>query len=136
MRTAAAGGSTDLGAAASDTEVCGCEAMLPLVHCKEVAAAAASWTRLPGQCSAALASRGRWRLARHDRVAAVTPSHSHPPTQVAGCDKDISTDKQYYRRHRICPRHLNANAIGSSLQRFCQQCSAFQPVGDFDDNKR
>ena len=58
--------------------------------------------------------------------------------QVAGCGKDISKDKVYYRRHQVCPEHLKAPEIliGNSRQRFCQQCSQFHPVEEFDDNKR
>jgi hypothetical protein len=58
--------------------------------------------------------------------------------QVPGCTRDVSLQKAYSRRYRVCEIHLVAHTveIDGRQQRFCQQCSRFQDVGDFDANKR
>ena len=58
--------------------------------------------------------------------------------QVSGCGKDLTKEKEYYQRYRICEEHLKLGTllVEGCLQRFCQQCGRFQPLGDFDGNKR
>ena len=48
---------------------------------------------------------------------------SRSTCQVEGCDR--YPEKPYYRKHRICARHLKSPAIviGGVGQRFCQKVS-------------
>lgn len=57
---------------------------------------------------------------------------------VDGCNADLSKFRDYYRRHRVCERHSKTPlvTIGGKEQRFCQQCSRFQAIGEFDEKKR
>ncbi|XP_027347530.1 squamosa promoter-binding-like protein 3 [Abrus precatorius] len=64
---------------------------------------------------------------------------SMPPScQVNNCDADLSEAKQYHRRHKVCEYHAKAPSvhIAGLQQRFCQQCSRFHEVSEFDDSKR
>ncbi|XP_042479145.1 squamosa promoter-binding-like protein 3 [Macadamia integrifolia] len=58
--------------------------------------------------------------------------------QADGCDVDLISAKRYHRRHRVCERHAKAAVVlvGGINQRYCQQCSRFQVLSQFDDNKR
>ena len=73
----------------------------------------------------------------------IPPDCSQPATaqcglQVSGCGKDLTKEKEYYQRYRICEEHLKLGTllVEGCLQRFCQQCGRFQPLADFDGNKR
>ncbi|KAK7327857.1 hypothetical protein VNO77_21950 [Canavalia gladiata] len=61
-----------------------------------------------------------------------------PSCQVDGCNADLSDAKSYHRRHKVCEYHAKAPAvlIGEQHQRFCQQCSRFHELSEFDDSKR
>ncbi|KAL1327166.1 hypothetical protein HN51_037254 [Arachis hypogaea] len=61
-----------------------------------------------------------------------------PSCQVDGCDSDLSEAKQYHRRHKVCEFHAKAPSvhISGQQQRFCQQCSRFHELSEFDDSKR
>ncbi|XP_057420870.1 squamosa promoter-binding-like protein 3 [Lotus japonicus] len=61
-----------------------------------------------------------------------------PSCQVENCDADLSEAKQYHRRHKVCEYHAKAHAvhIAGMHQRFCQQCSRFHELSEFDDSKR
>jgi len=66
-------------------------------------------------------------------------SLSGPVLQVAGCGKDLSKEKDYYQRYRVCEEHLNLSALrlaDGKEHRFCQQCGRFHPLGDFDGEKK
>ncbi|KAM1259905.1 hypothetical protein ACFX2I_039205 [Malus domestica] len=58
--------------------------------------------------------------------------------QVYGCNKDLSSCKDYHKRHKVCEVHSKtAKVIINGIeQRFCQQCSRFHLLGEFDDGKR
>lgn len=59
--------------------------------------------------------------------------------QVAGCGKDLSKEKDYYQRYRVCGEHLNLSALrfaDGQEQRFCQQCGKFHPLGEFDGERK
>lgn len=58
--------------------------------------------------------------------------------QVDACGKDLSKEKEYYQRYRICEEHLRLStlSVDGRQQRFCQQCGRFHPLADFDDDKR
>ena len=53
---------------------------------------------------------------------------SRPQTtycQVYGCNKDLSSSKDYHKRHKVCEVHSKTPQVivDGNEQRFCQQCS-------------
>ncbi|CAL9066693.1 unnamed protein product [Musa banksii] len=58
--------------------------------------------------------------------------------QAEGCGIDLTHAKHYHRRHKVCEFHSKASiAIVAGLsQRFCQQCSRFHALTEFDQGKR
>ncbi|XP_068655335.1 squamosa promoter-binding-like protein 6 [Aristolochia californica] len=61
-----------------------------------------------------------------------------PFCQVHGCNMDLSSSKDYHKRHKVCEVHSKtAKVIVNGIeQRFCQQCSRFHLLAEFDDGKR
>uniref|UniRef100_A0A1D1Z975 Squamosa promoter-binding-like protein 6 n=1 Tax=Anthurium amnicola TaxID=1678845 RepID=A0A1D1Z975_9ARAE len=61
-----------------------------------------------------------------------------PFCQVYGCNMDLSSSKDYHKRHKVCEIHSKtARVIVNGIeQRFCQQCSRFHLLAEFDDGKR
>ncbi|KAL9246586.1 hypothetical protein vseg_020103 [Gypsophila vaccaria] len=57
---------------------------------------------------------------------------------VDGCKADLSKCREYHRRHKVCEMHSKTSrvTIGGHEQRFCQQCSRFHSLGEFDEGKR
>ncbi|XP_020580341.1 squamosa promoter-binding-like protein 10 [Phalaenopsis equestris] len=65
--------------------------------------------------------------------------HQPPRCQAEGCRADLSGAKHYHRRHKVCDFHSKAPVVffpGGVQQRFCQQCSRFHGLAEFDDSKR
>ncbi|KAL5206958.1 hypothetical protein ABZP36_031393 [Zizania latifolia] len=64
--------------------------------------------------------------------------HQPPRCQAEGCKADLSAAKHYHRRHKVCDYHAKAAAVvaGGKQQRFCQQCSRFHVLAEFDEAKR
>ncbi|KAK7291746.1 hypothetical protein RIF29_07129 [Crotalaria pallida] len=58
--------------------------------------------------------------------------------QVQDCRIDLSNAKDYHRRHKVCDLHSKATKalVGNVMQRFCQQCSRFHVLQEFDEGKR
>ncbi|XP_030549364.1 squamosa promoter-binding protein 1-like isoform X3 [Rhodamnia argentea] len=58
--------------------------------------------------------------------------------QAEKCTADLTEAKQYHRRHKVCEQHSKAPAVvvAGLHQRFCQQCSRFHELSEFDENKR
>jgi hypothetical protein len=58
--------------------------------------------------------------------------------QVDGCGAHLGAAKAYYQRHKVCAVHLSAmcSKVNGVDSRFCQQCGKFQPLEDFDADKR
>ncbi|KMZ60230.1 putative Squamosa promoter-binding protein [Zostera marina] len=58
--------------------------------------------------------------------------------QVEGCGADLIGAKDYHRRHKVCETHAKASKaiVGNAVQRFCQQCSRFHLLQEFDEGKR
>ncbi|WCJ35813.1 Squamosa promoter-binding-like protein 6 [Euphorbia peplus] len=58
--------------------------------------------------------------------------------QVYGCNKDLTSSKEYHRRHKVCEVHSKTSKVivNGIEQRFCQQCSRFHLLTEFDDGKR
>ncbi|KAL7603154.1 hypothetical protein Lser_V15G18501 [Lactuca serriola] len=61
-----------------------------------------------------------------------------PLCKVHGCNKSLVSCKDYHKRHKVCELHSKtAKVIVHGVeQRFCQQCSRFHLLKEFDDGKR
>ncbi|KAK6920338.1 SBP domain [Dillenia turbinata] len=61
-----------------------------------------------------------------------------PRCQVEGCHVALVNAKDYHRRHKVCEMHSKAPKVVvlGLEQRFCQQCSRFHAVTEFDESKR
>ncbi|KAM7524575.1 hypothetical protein LguiA_014477 [Lonicera macranthoides] len=61
-----------------------------------------------------------------------------PRCQVEGCRVDLSEVKAYYSRHKVCGVHSKSPMVivNGLEQRFCQQCSRFHQLPEFDQGKR
>ncbi|KAJ4961621.1 hypothetical protein NE237_021531 [Protea cynaroides] len=57
---------------------------------------------------------------------------------VDGCSSDLSNCRDYHRRHKVCEIHSKTPTVmvGGQAQRFCQQCSRFHSLAEFDEVKR
>ncbi|TKY68971.1 Squamosa promoter-binding protein 8 [Spatholobus suberectus] len=80
------------------------------------------------------------RLYRRSRPAepGSTASSNSPRCQAEGCNADLSQAKHYHRRHKVCEFHSKAATVLAAglTQRFCQQCSRFHLLSEFDNGKR
>eukprot|EP00249_Psilotum_nudum_P016565 c25885_g2_i1 orf=903-2723(+) len=67
-----------------------------------------------------------------------SPGAQAPMCQAEGCKADLSIAKHYHRRHKVCDFHSKSATvtIGGQTQRFCQQCSRFHVLSEFDEGKR
>eukprot|EP01018_Ginkgo_biloba_P039662 Gb_15605 [translate_table: standard] len=74
----------------------------------------------------------------YKRPRAIPPGSQIPRCQAEGCKADLSNAKHYHRRHKVCELHSKATSVitGGLQQRFCQQCSRFHVLAEFDDVKR
>lgn len=73
------------------------------------------------------------------RVRSGSPGTApYPMCQVDNCKEDLSNAKDYHRRHKVCELHSKSTKalVGKQMQRFCQQCSRFHPLSEFDEGKR
>lgn len=59
------------------------------------------------------------------RARAGSLSSQTPFCQVHGCKKDLSSSKDYHKRHKVCEIHSKTSKVivNGIEQRFCQQCS-------------
>uniref|UniRef100_A0A7N0RJ35 SBP-type domain-containing protein n=1 Tax=Kalanchoe fedtschenkoi TaxID=63787 RepID=A0A7N0RJ35_KALFE len=57
---------------------------------------------------------------------------------VDDCKSDLSNCRDYHRRHKVCEVHSKTPevTIQGRKQRFCQQCSRFHALEEFDEGKR
>ncbi|CAK9157168.1 unnamed protein product [Ilex paraguariensis] len=71
-------------------------------------------------------------------VTVAAPPPAVPRCQVEGCHVALLNAKDYHRRHKVCEMHSKAPKVVvlGLEQRFCQQCSRFHAVSEFDDAKR
>ncbi|GAU24418.1 hypothetical protein TSUD_391270 [Trifolium subterraneum] len=78
-----------------------------------------------------------YRRSRQPEPGSLGSSNS-PRCQAEGCNADLSQAKHYHRRHKVCEFHSKAaTVIAAGLtQRFCQQCSRFHLLSEFDNGKR
>ncbi|KAJ7553206.1 hypothetical protein O6H91_06G088100 [Diphasiastrum complanatum] len=72
------------------------------------------------------------------RARANSPGSQVPMCQAEGCKADLTIAKHYHRRHKVCELHSKAVQVitNGQNQRFCQQCSRFHPLSEFDEGKR
>ncbi|XP_039130115.1 squamosa promoter-binding-like protein 10 [Dioscorea cayenensis subsp. rotundata] len=79
------------------------------------------------------------RLWGRSRAGYAFGHHPPPRCQADGCGADLSGAKHYHRRHKVCEFHSKAAVVifaGGVQQRFCQQCSRFHELSEFDETKR
>ncbi|KAK9274262.1 hypothetical protein L1049_019076 [Liquidambar formosana] len=79
------------------------------------------------------------RLYRRSRQGPAEPgSGNSPRCQAEGCNADLTHAKHYHRRHKVCEYHSKASTVITNglTQRFCQQCSRFHILSEFDNGKR
>ncbi|KAK8573384.1 hypothetical protein V6N13_100184 [Hibiscus sabdariffa] len=77
------------------------------------------------------------RLYRRPRPGDLSSANS-PRCQAEGCNADLTHSKHYHRRHKVCEFHSKASTVIAAglTQRFCQQCSRFHLLSEFDNGKR
>ncbi|RZS06423.1 hypothetical protein BHM03_00037075 [Ensete ventricosum] len=75
-------------------------------------------------------------LVKKPKVSQQNMQSSH--CQVEGCNVDLSAAKDYHRKHRVCESHSKSPKVIVAGQtcRFCQQCSRFHDLSEFDQKKR
>ncbi|KAF8413851.1 hypothetical protein HHK36_001845 [Tetracentron sinense] len=63
---------------------------------------------------------------------------SPPCCQAEKCGSDLTDAKRYHRRHKVCELHAGASVVlvAGLRQRFCQQCSRFHELSEFDEAKK
>ncbi|MCL7039065.1 hypothetical protein MKW94_027225 [Papaver nudicaule] len=73
------------------------------------------------------------RSCSNERIGASSPS---PCCQVGKCMTDLT--KPYHKKNKVCEFHSKASVVdlAGRHQRFCQQCSRFHEVSEFDETKR
>ncbi|CAL0329484.1 unnamed protein product [Lupinus luteus] len=78
-----------------------------------------------------------YQRSRPAELGSTVMSNS-PRCQVEGCNADLSQAKHYHRRHKVCEYHSKASTVIAAglTQRFCQQCSRFHVISEFDNGKR
>ncbi|BAT89495.1 hypothetical protein LR48_Vigan08g021700 [Vigna angularis] len=71
-------------------------------------------------------------------AAAAAGGVSPPSCQAERCGADLTDAKRYHRRHKVCEFHSKAPVVvvAGLRQRFCQQCSRFHDLAEFDESKR
>ncbi|KAL4351619.1 hypothetical protein GQ457_06G025140 [Hibiscus cannabinus] len=78
-------------------------------------------------------------LRRKPRVVGRVVHGGQPPRcQVEVCRVDLSDAKGYYSKHKVCGIHSKSPkvTVAGLEQRFCQQCSRFHQLPEFDQEKR
>ncbi|KAH6767951.1 squamosa promoter binding protein-like 3 [Perilla frutescens var. frutescens] len=61
-----------------------------------------------------------------------------PCCVVESCGADLRSCKKYHQKHKVCEVHAKAPVVllDGFRQRFCQQCSRFHELSEFDQAKR
>lgn len=59
-------------------------------------------------------------------------------SQVEGCTADLSALRHYHKRYKVCQDHLKMDHLMHEgvVQRFCQQCSRFHQIAEFEGDRR
>ncbi|KAK9281033.1 hypothetical protein L1049_003925 [Liquidambar formosana] len=81
---------------------------------------------------------GNWDGTSGKKTKLVGVNANRAVCQVQDCGADLSNAKDYHRRHKVCEMHSKASRalVGNVMQRFCQQCSRFHVLQEFDEGKR
>ncbi|XP_074572644.1 squamosa promoter-binding-like protein 16 [Curcuma longa] len=72
------------------------------------------------------------------RARAPSTAGQNVSCSVDSCKSDLSHCREYHRRHKVCEAHSKTPIVmvGGVEQRFCQQCSRFHLLAEFDEVKR
>ncbi|XP_073260810.1 squamosa promoter-binding-like protein 2 isoform X1 [Populus alba] len=72
------------------------------------------------------------------KLKSTIQSQRAPCCQVEGCNLDLSSAKDYHRKHRVCESHSKCQKVivAGLERRFCQQCSRFHGLSEFDEKKK
>ena len=81
---------------------------------------------------------GSWEGVNGKKSRVAGGNSNRAVCQVEDCGADLSSAKDYHRRHKVCEMHSKATKalVGNAMQRFCQQCSRFHMLQEFDEGKR
>ncbi|KAL1312336.1 hypothetical protein HN51_038954 [Arachis hypogaea] len=92
----------------------------------------------PSITSSTSSSSSAVGVPKKGRGGSVQHAQQPPRCQVEGCKADLSDAKAYYSRHKVCAMHSKSPTVTVSglQQRFCQQCSRFHQLPEFDQGKR
>ncbi|GKB67602.1 squamosa promoter-binding-like protein 13A [Tanacetum coccineum] len=77
-------------------------------------------------------------MASSKRACTATDATQVVNCLVDGCMDDLSNCRKYHQRHKVCEAHSKTPQVfinGQTL-RFCQQCSRFHSLEEFDEEKR
>ncbi|XP_020592896.1 squamosa promoter-binding-like protein 18 isoform X2 [Phalaenopsis equestris] len=88
---------------------------------------------MPMEMSVAVAAGGQFKRPR-----VLSSGSQNVSCLVDGCRNDLSHCREYHRRHKVCEVHSKTPIVlvGGQEQRFCQQCSRFHLLVEFDEVKR
>ncbi|XP_006646951.1 squamosa promoter-binding-like protein 4 [Oryza brachyantha] len=97
-----------------------------------------------GEAAAAAAAPGRRRKEKRARAEEVGGGGGgggggeKVRCQVEGCGLELVGVKDYHRKHRVCVAHSKFPRVivAGQERRFCQQCSRFHALSEFDQKKR
>ncbi|TKW12329.1 hypothetical protein SEVIR_5G029400v4 [Setaria viridis] len=80
----------------------------------------------------------RRRSSEEERPRKGASSSTPPSCQVDGCHADLSGARDYHKRHKVCEAHTRTSVvcIKNVEHRFCQQCSRFHLLQEFDEGKK
>nr|AQQ11837.1 squamosa-promoter binding protein-like protein [Bambusa oldhamii] len=80
----------------------------------------------------------RGQSSEEERQRKGACSSSAPSCQVDGCQADLTNARDYHKRHKVCEAHTKSSAvrIKNIEHRFCQQCSRFHLLQEFDEEKK
>ncbi|KAK1606589.1 hypothetical protein QYE76_030262 [Lolium multiflorum] len=119
-----------------------CSVDLKLGGLGEFGAAADSRGKVPAPAAAsASSSPGAAKRPRATSGGSGSGAGQHqqcPSCAVDGCRADLSKCRDYHRRHKVCEAHSKTPvvAVAGREMRFCQQCSRFHLLTEFDEAKR
>ncbi|KAK8468229.1 hypothetical protein PHAVU_007G258400 [Phaseolus vulgaris] len=104
------------------------------IYFEDVSVAAAATTQGTKTSGGISSSSSSSKKGRGGSAQPAQPSRC----QVQGCNVDLSGAKAYYSRHKVCAMHSKSPTVivASLEQRFCQQCSRFHMLSEFDQGKR
>uniref|UniRef100_A0A0D9VCS7 SBP-type domain-containing protein n=1 Tax=Leersia perrieri TaxID=77586 RepID=A0A0D9VCS7_9ORYZ len=84
------------------------------------------------------AAPGRRRKDKRARAEESSAGAGEVRCQVEGCGVELVGVKDYHRKHRVCEAHAKFPrvVVAGQERRFCQQCSRFHALSEFDQTKR